>query len=138
MIAALDAAAGDVDHDAWVAAADVFIADLTETERDTALKELKVTIVKPTGVPATGLGAGISNPEANVGILGHNAPDYLQMMQAHIADELPAEYSDPDSIEYYALEPDALADQIVYAINQPWGVSIGDITVRASGDGYVL
>lgn len=35
MIAALDAAASDVDHDAWVAAADVFIADLTETERDT-------------------------------------------------------------------------------------------------------
>jgi hypothetical protein len=35
MIAALDAAASDVDHDAWVAAADVFIADLTEIERDT-------------------------------------------------------------------------------------------------------
>ena len=35
MIAALDAAARDVDHDAWVAAADVFIADLTEFERDT-------------------------------------------------------------------------------------------------------
>ena len=59
-------------------------------------------------------------------------------LEARIADELPAEYSDPDHIEYYALEPDVLADQIVYAINQPWGVSIGDITVRASGDGYVL
>lgn len=35
MIAALDAAASDVDHDAWVAAADVFIADLSEIERDT-------------------------------------------------------------------------------------------------------
>ncbi len=35
MIAALDAAARDVDHDAWVAAADLFIADLTEFERDT-------------------------------------------------------------------------------------------------------
>ena len=35
MIAALDTAARDVDHDAWVAAADVFIADLTEIERDT-------------------------------------------------------------------------------------------------------
>jgi NADP-dependent 3-hydroxy acid dehydrogenase YdfG len=111
---------------------------LSESLRVESQGKIKVTIVKPTGVPATGLGAGIINPEAIVGILGHNAPDYLQMMQAHIADELPAEYSDPDSIEYYALEPDALADQIVYAINQPWGVSIGDITVRASGDGYVL
>ena len=35
MIAALDAAARDVDHDAWVAAADIFIADLSEIERDT-------------------------------------------------------------------------------------------------------
>jgi len=35
MIAALDAAARDVDHDAWVAAADLFIADLTEIELDT-------------------------------------------------------------------------------------------------------
>ena len=34
--------------------------------------------------------------------------------------------------------PEWLADQIVYAINQPWGVAIGDITVRASGDGYIL
>lgn len=111
---------------------------LSESLRIESQGKIKVTIVKPTGVPATGLGAGIINPEAIVGILGHNAPDYLQMMQDHIADELPAEYSDPDHIEYYALEPDALADQIVYAINQPWGVSIADITVRASGDGYVL
>jgi hypothetical protein len=35
MIAALDSAARDDDQDAWVAAADVFIADLTEFERDT-------------------------------------------------------------------------------------------------------
>ena len=111
---------------------------LSESLRVESQGKIKVTIVKPTGVPATGLGAGIINPEAIVGILGHNAPSYLQMMQAHVADELPAEYSDPENIEYYALEPDALADQIVYAINQPWGVSIGDITVRASGDGYVL
>lgn len=34
MFAALDAAARDVDRDAWVAAADVFIADLTEAERN--------------------------------------------------------------------------------------------------------
>ena len=33
MIAALDAAAIAVDHDAWVAAADVFIADLSDSEQ---------------------------------------------------------------------------------------------------------
>jgi NADP-dependent 3-hydroxy acid dehydrogenase YdfG len=39
---------------------------------------------------------------------------------------------------YFALSPDLLADQIVYAMNQPWGVSLGEITVRAAGDGYVI
>jgi NADP-dependent 3-hydroxy acid dehydrogenase YdfG len=111
---------------------------LSESLRMETQGRIKVTIVKPTGVPATGLGSGVVNPGAIVGILGHNAPRYLQMMQAHVAGELPAEHTDADSVEYYALEPEHLADQIVYAINQPWGVSIGDITVRASGDAYIL
>ncbi len=111
---------------------------LSESLRMESQGKIKVTIVKPTGVPGTALGAGIVNQAAIVGILGHNAPRYLQTMQAHAAGELPPEFSDPNHIEYYALEPEFLADQIVYAINQPWGVSIGDITVRASGDGYIL
>ena len=111
---------------------------LSESLRMESQGKIKVTIVKPTGVPGTALGAGIVNPEAIVGILGHNAPRYGQMMQAHQAGELPAEHTDPAHIEYYALEPEHLAQQIIYAMNQPWGVSIGDITVRASGDGYIL
>jgi len=111
---------------------------LSESLRMESQGKIKVTIVKPTGVPGTALGTGIVNPAAIVGILGHNAPRYLQTMQAHAAGELPPEHSDPNHIEYYALEPQFLADQIVYAIDQPWGVSIGDITVRASGDGYIL
>ena len=111
---------------------------LSESLRMESQGKIKVTIVKPTGVPGTALGAGIVNPAAIVGILGHNAPRYLQTMQAYAAGELPPESSDSNHIEYYALEPEFLADQIVYAINQPWGVSIGDITVRASGDGYIL
>jgi NADP-dependent 3-hydroxy acid dehydrogenase YdfG len=111
---------------------------LSESLRMETQGRIKVTIVKPTGVPATGLGSSVVNHGAIVGILGHNAPRYLQMMQAHAAGELPAEHTEVDSVEYYALEPEHLADQIVYAINQPWGVSIGDITVRASGDAYIL
>jgi NADP-dependent 3-hydroxy acid dehydrogenase YdfG len=111
---------------------------LSESLRVESQGKIKVTIVKPTGVPATNLGAGIVNQGAIVGILGQNAPAYLQLMAAHMAGDLPAEHTDPNHIEYFALEPEFLADQIVYAINQPWGVAIGDITVRASGDGYVL
>ena len=33
---------------------------------------------------------------------------------------------------------DHLADQIVYVIDQPWGVNISEVTVRASGDAYIL
>lgn len=34
--------------------------------------------------------------------------------------------------------PADIADQIINAIDQPWGISLGDITVRAGGDGYIL
>ena len=111
---------------------------LSESLRVETQGKIKVTLVKPTGVPATGLGAGIVNEQAIVGILGQNAPAYLQQMQGLAAGSLPAAQTDADSIEYFALAPEQLAQQIIYAINQPWGVSIGDITVRASGDGYIL
>ncbi len=100
--------------------------------------KIKVTIIKPTGVPGTELSSGIVNPGAIVGILGQNTADYLQKMTAHMAGELPTEKTDPNSVEYYALDPEHVADQILYAINQPWGVSVGDLTIRASGDAYIL
>ncbi|HEY5647083.1 MAG TPA: SDR family oxidoreductase [Pseudomonadales bacterium] len=111
---------------------------LSEALRVESQGRIKVTNVRPTGVPATNLGGGIVNPEAIVGILGQNAPSYLQQMGAAQAGELPAEQLDAESIEYYALAPEHLAAQIVHVINQPLGVSIGDITVRAAGDGYIL
>ena len=111
---------------------------LSESLRVESQGKIKVTIVKPTGVPGTGLGQGIVNQDAIVGILGQHDAAYRQMIQAHMSGELPEEHSSRENIEYYALDPEDLADQIIYAINQPWGVSIGDITVRASGDAYVL
>lgn len=111
---------------------------LSEALRVESQGKIKVTNVRPTGVPATGLAGAIVNDAAVVGILGQNAAVYLQQMQAFAAGELPVEASDADHIEYYALAPEHLAEQIVYAINQPWGVSISDITVRASGDRYIL
>lgn len=111
---------------------------LSEALRVEAQGRIKVTTIKPTGVPATGLSTGVVNPEAVVGILGQNAPAYLQQMAAHAAGELPAEQMDAGNIEYYALEPEHLAEQIVYAINQPWGVALSELTVRASGDAYIL
>lgn len=111
---------------------------LSASLRTEAQGKIKVTTIKPTGVPGTNLGSGIVNAEAIVGILGHKAAAYGQLMQAHQDGDLPAEYTDSDHIEYYALEPGHLADQIVYVMDQPWGVNISEVTVRASGDAYIL
>lgn len=99
---------------------------------------IKVTIVKPTGVPGTGLGAGVINPEAVVGILGQNAAEYGAVFAALREGNVDAVDLDPESIGYSVLDPQHIVDQILYAVGQPWGVSIGDITIRAAGDRYIL
>ena len=62
----------------------------------------------------------------------------MSKFEAAAAGQMPANMLDRNEIEYFALEPDLLAEQIIHAMNQPWGVAISDITVRASGDGYVI
>ena len=111
---------------------------LSESLRMESQGKIKVTTVRPTGVPATGLGAGVINPQAVTGLLGANASAYLSKFEAAEAGQLPMSHLDINDIEYFALDPSSLVDQIVHAINQPWGVAITDITVRASGDGYMI
>ena len=111
---------------------------LSESLRIESQGKIKVTIVRPTGVPATKLGAGIINPAAVTGLLGQNTASYMSKFEAAEAGQLPPSMMDINHIEYFALDPESLVDQIIYAINQPEGVAISDITVRASGDGYVI
>ena len=65
-------------------------------------------------------------------------PDFMDMVGQMGAGTFPAERLSPDSIDYASLAPDHIADAIIHAINQPWGVSISEMTVRASGDHFVL
>ena len=111
---------------------------LSESLRQESQGRIKVTTIRPTGVPGTALGEGIINPEAITGILGTNTAEFMEKAATVFSDDPPKEFSSPDLIGYFSLAPELLADQIVYAINQPWGVSISDITVRASGDGYLI
>lgn len=111
---------------------------LSESLRMESQGKIKVTTIRPTGVPATGLGAGIVNPEAISGLLGANTASYMSKFEAAEAGQLPPNMLDINDIEYFALDPAALADQVIHAINQPWGVVITDMTIRASGDGYVI
>ncbi len=110
---------------------------MSEAFRVETQGKIKVTVVKPTGVPGTGLGAGIVNGEAIIGILGQRAPQFYESFAALGSDDPKAMDLDPQSIGYGMLEPQLLVDQILYAMDQPWGVSIGDITVRATGDLYL-
>lgn len=111
---------------------------LSESLRQESQGRIKVTTIRPTGVPGTGLGAGVINPAAISGVLGANAESFMQKMGEVFGDAPPAELIDPDQMSYFALSPELLADQILFAIDQPWGVSISDLTVRASGDAYMI
>jgi NADP-dependent 3-hydroxy acid dehydrogenase YdfG len=111
---------------------------LSESLRVESRGKIKVTTVRPTGVPATGLSATIINQAATIGILGQNAPEFMEMVSQIEDGSLPSERLDPANIDYASLAPEHIADAIIHVINQPWGVSIGDITVRAAGDHFIL
>ena len=111
---------------------------LSEAFRVETQGKIKVTIVKPTGVPGTGLGGGVINPDAIVGILGQNALEYGAVFAALGEGRVDEVDLDPASIGYAVLDPQHIVDAILHAVDQPWGVSIGDITVRAAGDRYIL
>jgi NADP-dependent 3-hydroxy acid dehydrogenase YdfG len=111
---------------------------LSESLRVESQGKIKVTTIRPTGVPETGLGTSIINPAAITGLLGAKTESWMSKMEAAAAGQSPKEMADRNAIEYFALDASTLADQIVYAINQPWGVSISDITVRAAGEDYII
>ena len=110
---------------------------LSESLRIESQGRIKVTTVKPTGVIGTNLGASIVNGEAMIGILGQNMESFRENAVKFMTPGESEGLTDADSIRYWAISPYELAEQIIYVIDQPWGVSISDITVRASGDQYL-
>jgi NADP-dependent 3-hydroxy acid dehydrogenase YdfG len=126
--------AGSAVYSATKAAVNV----LSEALRVESQGKIKVTLVRPTGVPATGLIDTVVDSRAIVGLVGQNASVFGSHMRAFAAGELDTPLRDPDSISYWALEPDHVAGAILHAIDQPWGVSISDLTVRAAGEDYIL
>ena len=111
---------------------------LSESLRMESRGKIKVTIVKPTGVPGTGLGSGVINPAAVVGIVGQNILEFGAALEALRAGTLDRKALDPEQIGYLVLDPAFIAAEVLHAIDQPWGVSVGEVTVRASGDHYLL
>ena len=124
--------AGAAVYGATKAAVDYFSHALRQEARG----HIKVTVIKPTGVVATGLGDTVVNRAAGAPIVGHNIPEFYAAYASLKSGE-DASLADPESIGYAFLAPEHIADAIVHAIAQPWGVSISDMTIRASGDHYV-
>ncbi len=110
---------------------------LSESLRVESNGKIKVTTIRPTGVN-TGLAGTIVNENASVGIMGQFIMEEAQKMAELGEDYLASLNGDKDSIEYRLLDPEYIADNIIYAINQPWGVSVSDITVRCAGEKMVL
>lgn len=110
---------------------------ISDTLRVESSGKIKVTAIRPTGV-MTNLSSTMVNPAASIGIMGHYGPEELQQMAADGEAYYASLNPDEDSMEHRLLNPEHVADNIIYAINQPWGVSISDITIRCSGDKMIL
>ncbi|MBZ2197887.1 SDR family oxidoreductase [Occultella gossypii] len=110
---------------------------ISDSLRAEAQGKIKVTTLKPTGIQGTNLASAIVNEQAGVGLAAHNHARFGENMTKYANGELAPEQSDPNSVKYWTVTPEELAQNVVYVINQPWGVNISDITVRATGEDYV-
>jgi NADP-dependent 3-hydroxy acid dehydrogenase YdfG len=114
------------------------VAVLSDSLRKESQGKIRVTVVRPTGVLGTGLSAGVVNPAAVVGIVGANEQSYIENVMAFLGGTLDGPKADIDEPAYWAIAPEVIAREVVHAIDQPWGVTIGDVTIRATGEQYVI
>ncbi|WHU47634.1 SDR family oxidoreductase [Gordonia sp. L191] len=110
---------------------------LSDSLRIETKGRIKVTTVRPTGVAGTNLASWIVNGAAIFGMVGQRAAQYAEHTKQMVAGTLPDELTDSDSVECWLITPDELADAVVHVIDQPWGISLSDVTVRASGEDYL-
>jgi NADP-dependent 3-hydroxy acid dehydrogenase YdfG len=114
------------------------VAVLSDSLRVESQGKIKVTVVRPTGVLGTGLSGSVVNPAAIVGIVGPNEERYMQRLMSMLGGALDGPETDIDHPGYWAITPEVIAAEVLHAIDQPWGVAISDVTVRATGEDYVI
>lgn len=108
---------------------------LAESLRSECHGKIKVTTIKPTGFMKTNLSSSVVDQMAMMPAVA--GP--LEILSNWVEEApLRPDFHDINSMTYNDPDPQVLADNIIYAINQPWGVSIGDLTVRASGESFVI
>ena len=108
---------------------------LAESLRSECQGKIKDTTIKPTGFMKTNLSSSVVDQMAMMPAVA--GP--LEILSNWVEEApLRPDFHDINSMTYNDPDPQVLADNIIYAINQPWGVSIGDLTVRASGESFVI
>ena len=113
------------------------VTALSDALRVETQGRIKVTTVKPTGVFGTNLAGGIVNQTAIMGLAGQKGRLFAENLANYMSGSLRPEQTDVDSVQYWLITPDDLADVVMHVIDQPWGVSLSDVTVRASGENYI-
>lgn len=94
-----------------------------------------VTVINPTGVPTTNLFATMVNPEGNT-IGQMNVPRMMQKTQM-LQSGQDLDLANIDSAKYMTINTEDLSRSIMYALNQPRGISIGEISVRCTNDDLI-
>lgn len=114
------------------------VAVLSDALRKEAQGKIKVTVVRPTGVLNTGLPATVVNPLGSVGIVGQNNDRYMEAVLKYMTGGLDGPMADIDSPEFWAIEPESIAAEVIHAMDQPWGVVISDVSIRATGEMFII
>jgi NADP-dependent 3-hydroxy acid dehydrogenase YdfG len=113
------------------------IAIVSNALRVEAQGRIKVTLVRPSAMPGTGLSAGIIDMNAPAPLAAHRVGVWREHIGQLVAGTMPPSMGDREDIQCWALLPADAAAQVVNAIDQPLGVAITEITLRASGEDYV-
>ena len=113
------------------------VTALSDALRVETQGRIKVTTVKPTGVFGTNLAGGIVNQTAIMALAGQKGQQFAENLANYMSGSLQPEQTDVDSVQYWLITPDELADMVMHVIDQPWGISLSDVTVRASGENYI-
>ena len=113
------------------------VAVLSDALRVEAQGRIKVTTVKPTGVLGTNLATGVVNEMAIMELAGQHGAAFAENLGNYFAGTMRTGQTDPDSPAYWVITPEELADAVVAVIDQPWGICVSDVTVRATGENYI-
>lgn len=108
---------------------------LADSLRSECQGKIKVTTIKPTGFMRTNLSGSVIDQMAIMPAMTMPTEALVKWIEEQ---PLRPDFHDINSMSYNDPDPQILADNILYAINQPLGVDVGDITVRCSNDMFII